>query len=102
MKEIQYFFRILEEPMREDMNTGISSVSQGTNLSEMTFHEIAMKLQQLLKSQQSIDHRSLNHLLELGFKIAENFEGQARSEILESCNDLDAFLRKSGNNQVCD
>jgi vinculin len=84
--------------MREDV-TAISSVSQGTNLNEMTFHEIAIKLQQLLKSQQSIDHRSLMHLLQLGFKIADNFEGQARSEILESCNDLDGFLRQSGNSQ---
>ena len=93
------YSRILEEPLREDMTGGISSVSQGTNLTEMTFHEIANKLQQLLKSQQSIDHRSLMHLLQLGFKIADTFEGQARAEILESCNDLDGLLRQHGNNQ---
>ena len=97
-RHLNFTSRILEEPTREEL-TNISSFAQSANLSEMTFQEIAARLQQLIKTQQSIDQRSLRQLLELGFKIADSFEGQARSEILESCNDLDAFLRQSGNSQ---
>ena len=77
-------------------------MAQSANLSEMTFQEIAIRLQQIIKNQQNIDQRSLRQLLELGFKIADTFEGLARSEIIESCNDLDGFLRQSGNSQSPD
>jgi len=87
-EEISEVMRILEESAQSDttsriINGGIG----GINLVEMTFHEIAERVKQTGSNQ--LNSQAVQHLIDLGYKIAEGFEGEKKSEILDSCNALD-------------
>lgn len=89
---------MLEDSTRADeggskmTSHGITN-SGGLDLAEMTFAEIVKKLNQLLGSGQSgmlieqqLNQRSIQHLVDLAFRITEGFEGHVKAELLEKCN----------------
>lgn len=103
-EEITDIIGILEDSAKaDDLNTrmgaGVNGTSNGgLNLSEMTFHEIVKKMNQLLGSGQSsamieqqLNQRSIQHLTDLSFRITEGFDGHIKAELLEKCNNLVRF-----------
>ncbi len=94
--EITEITRILEDFTKEEPTSKLlSGVTSSTNLAEMTFHELVKKLNQLLGSGQSaamveqqLNQRSIQHLVDLAFKITESFDGHLKAELLEKCNRL--------------
>ena len=89
---------MLEDSTRADeggskmTSHGITN-SGGLDLAEMTFAEIVKKLNQLLGSgqngmliEQQLNQRSIQHLVDLAFRITEGFEGHVKAELLEKCN----------------
>jgi len=109
-EEIMEIINVLEDSTRADeggskmTSHGITN-SGGLDLAEMTFAEIVKKLNQLLGSGQSgmlieqqLNQRSIQHLVDLAFRITEGFEGHVKAELLEKCNLLDRINRQSGGN----
>ena len=100
--------RILEDTSKEDpggmkMNGSSSSGSgiSGLNLNDMTFHEILKRVSSSLNSQKkdhTLNQKAIQHIVELGFKIVDGFEGATKAEIHELCNELDRVNRTSGYN----
>ena len=97
-EEIMEIINVLEDSTRADeggskmTSHGITN-SGGLDLAEMTFAEIVKKLNQLLGSGQSgvlfeqqLNQRSIQHLVDLAFRITEGFEGHVKAELLEKCN----------------
>ena len=97
-EEIAEIINILEDSTHADEN-GARVASHGINhsggleLTEMTFTEIVKKLNQLLGSgqggvmvEQQLNQRSIQHLVDLAFKITEGFDGHIKAELLEKCN----------------
>lgn len=101
--EITEITTILEDSARGDdagskITSGNMNNSGGLNLTEMTFHEIVKKLNQLLGSgqntamiEQQLNQRSIQHLVDLGFRITEGFDGHVKAELLERCNQLVSY-----------
>lgn len=110
-EEITEISRALEEASRNaavDGITGISSaVNQASgsdlshmNMSEMTFHENVKKIEHFLSTGNLsvVNQSSIKYMVDLGFKIANSFEGTIKTEILDAVNNLDKVNRQDGNN----
>ena len=94
-EEISEVMRILEESAQTDTTTRIVNGTHGLNLTEMTFHEITKKISQLLGGggEAGASQQLVHHLVQLSYKVAEGFEGQTRTELLEAGNELDRVGR---------
>ena len=57
--------------------------SSNLSMSEMTFHENVKKIEHALATgnMSNINQNSIKYLVDLGFKIAESFEGSIKNEI---------------------
>eukprot|EP00092_Neocalanus_flemingeri_P039320 GFUD01042810.1.p1 GENE.GFUD01042810.1~~GFUD01042810.1.p1 ORF type:complete len:853 (+),score=245.06 GFUD01042810.1:140-2698(+) len=98
--EISEVMKILEESAQSDGSVRVVNGVSGLNLSEMTFHEVTKKINQILGSnyvEGQINHQTVQHIVELGYKISEGFEGQIKNEIVDSCNELDRVNQQHGN-----
>ena len=101
--EVAEIQRLLEESTcvpsdGSELGAGNGSASVGT--AEMTFHELLKKVNSSLasKSVGSMSQQSLRQVVEQGFKIADGFEGRVKSELIETCNELDRASRQMGQN----
>ena len=88
--EIAEIQRILEETTREQSPTKMAfsssmSAVSGINVSEMTFHEVIKRL----NTSSKIDQHTVRHLVELGYKIADGFDGHKKTDIMDICNELE-------------
>ena len=110
-EEITEITRALEECSRTDAidgssgsnsNIKITSASDSSqiNMSEMTFHENIKKIEHALATGNlsTINQSSLKYMVDLGFKIAESFEGSIKNEILGGVNNLEKVNRQDGSN----
>ena len=110
-EEITEITRALEEASRNDGVDGGSGISSTVNLasgsdlsqlnmSEMTFHENFKRIEHFLSTGNisMINQNSIKHMVELGFKIANSFEGSIKTEILDAVNNLDTANKQHGNN----
>ena len=91
--------RILEESSVSDGSArGVNGIP-GLNLTEMTFHETIKKLHVMLSSS-SVDSvmisQVISHIIELGYKISDEFESGTRNNILAACGDLDKVNNQLG------
>ena len=50
--------------------------------------------------EQQLNQRSIQHLVDLAFRITEGFDGHIKAELLEKCNVLDRINRQYGGNMV--
>jgi len=94
-EEITEVMRILEESAQSDgsariVNGGVT----GLNLAELTFHEIVQKIKHMSDAQ--INSQVIQYLVDLGYKISEGFDGDVKSEILDSSNELDRINHQYG------
>ena len=101
--EIGEIQRILEETSREEgaASKMANAISGGINVQEMTFHEILKRVSSSLNSQKkdhTLNQKSIQAIVELGLKIAEGFDGAARSNVIDICNELDRVNRTHGSN----
>lgn len=100
-EEIAEIINILEDTAKADeLNAKVAAGMNGASsnalsLNEMTFHEIVKKMNQLLGSgqnsaliEQQLNQRSIQHLIDLAFRITEGFDGHIKAELLEKCNNL--------------
>jgi len=97
--EISEVMRILEESSVSDGSArGVNGIP-GLNLTEMTFHETIKKLHVMLSSS-SVDSvmisQVISHIIELGYKISDEFESGTRNNILAACGDLDRVNNQLG------
>ena len=69
-------------------------------MSEMTFHENMKKIEHALVTGNvsNISHISIKYMVDLGFKIADSFEGSIKNDIVGVVNNLDKLNRQEGNN----
>ena len=91
-EEINEITRALEEPGKSE--TGMDGTYNKVNnvnarQADFTFHEVVKKLNQFLSSSHQIDHSAIKHMVELGMKIAEGFDGHVKAEIIDATNELD-------------
>ena len=88
--------RVLEESAASDGSARIANGIPGLNLTEMTFHEVIKKLHTMLSSS-SVDSQLTSQViaqvLELGYKISNEFENDVRNRILGACAEVE---RSSG------
>merc|ERR1719275_192496 len=98
--EISEVMRILEESAQTDNSGKIANGMNGLNLTDMTFHEVTKKIGQVLggSGDAGACHQLVNHLVQLGYKVSEGFEGQTRTELLEAGNELDRVNHQLGSN----
>jgi len=98
--EISEVMRILEESAQTDNSGKIVNGMNGLNLTDMTFHEATKKIGQVLggSGDAGACHQLVNHLVQLGYKVSEGFEGQTRTELLEAGNELDRVNHQLGSN----
>jgi len=98
--EISEVMRILEESAQTDNSGKIVNGMNGLNLSDMTFHEVTKKIGQVLggSGDAGACHQLVNHLVQLGYKVSEGFDGQTRTELLEAGNELDRVNHQLGPN----
>lgn len=96
--EISEVMRILEESAQTDTSTRIVNGMNGVSLTDMTFHEVTKKISQLLggSGDAGASQQLVQHLVQLSYKIAEGFEGQTRTELLEAGNELDRVNHQHG------
>ena len=110
-EEITEITRALEECSRMDGTDGgagthsnikVTSGMESSNLSmsEMTFHENIKKIEHALATgnMSNINQNSIKYLVDLGFKIAESFEGSIKNEILSATSNLEKLNHQIGNN----
>ena len=100
-EEISEVMRILEESAQSDGSGRVINGVSGFNLSEMTFHEVTKKINQMLASpvvDSKLSMQIIQHIVELGYKISEGFDGQIKNEIINACNELDQVNHQYGNN----
>lgn len=111
-EEITEMTRALEECSRSDAIDGSSgntssnikmtsgSDSTQINMSEMTFHENIKKIEHALATGNlsTINQNSIKYMVDLGFKIADSFEGSIKNEILGAVNNLEKINRQDGSN----
>jgi len=98
--EISEVMRILEESAQSEGSGRVNGVS-GLNMSEMTFHEVTKKINQMLSSatlDRQLNQQVIQQIVELGYKISEGFDGQTKNEIIDACNELDRVNHQHGNN----
>jgi len=98
--EISEVMRILEESAQSEGSGRVNGVS-GLNMSEMTFHEVTKKINQMLSSaalDRQLNQQVIQQIVELGYKISEGFDGQTKNEIIDACNELDRINHQHGNN----
>eukprot|EP00092_Neocalanus_flemingeri_P006291 GFUD01006767.1.p1 GENE.GFUD01006767.1~~GFUD01006767.1.p1 ORF type:complete len:853 (+),score=238.10 GFUD01006767.1:61-2619(+) len=98
--EISEVMKILEESAQSDVPVRVVNGVSGLNLSEMTFHEVTKKINQLLTSssvQSQLNSQAIQHIVELGYKISVGFDEQIKNEIVDSCNELDRVNQQHGN-----
>jgi len=98
--EISEVMRILEESAQTDNSGKIANGMNGLNLTDMTFHEVTKKIGQVLggSGDAGACHQLVNHLVQLGYKVSEGFDGQTRTELLEAGNELDRVNHQLGSN----
>merc|ERR1719394_2244898 len=98
--EISEVMRILEESAQTDNTGKIVNGMNGLNLADMTFHEVTKKISRLLPGSGDAGacHQLVGHLLQLGYKVSEGFDGQTRTELLEAGNELDRVNHQLGSN----
>jgi len=98
--EISEVMRILEESAQTDNSGKIVNGMNGLNLTDLTFHEVTKKIGQLLggSGDAGACHQLVNHLVQLGYKVSEGFDGQTRTELLEAGNELDRVNHQLGSN----
>jgi hypothetical protein len=106
-EEITEITRALEECSRSDgidggtaSNMKTTSESSQISMSEMTFHENMKKIEHALVTGNvsNISHISIKYMVDLGFKIADSFEGSIKNDIVGVVNNLDKLNRQEGNN----
>jgi len=98
--EISEVMRILEESAQSEGSGRVNGVS-GLNMSEMTFHEVTKKINQMLSNSvldRQLNQQVIQQIVELGYKISEGFDGQTKNEIIDACNELDRINHQYGNN----
>lgn len=99
--EISEVMRILEESAQSDGSGRIVNGVSGLNLTEMTFHEVTKKINQMLASSvvdTQLNQQVVQQIVELGYKISEGFDGQIKNGIIDCCNELDRINHQFGNN----
>ena len=83
--------RILEESAVSDGSGRVGNGIPGLNLTEMTFHEMVKKLHMMLSSS-GVDRvatsQVIGHIIELGYKISEEFDTGVRNNIIGACGEL--------------
>ena len=91
--------RILEESAVSDGAGRVMNGIPGLNLTEMTFHEMVKKLHMMLSSS-TVDRvavsQVITHIVELGYKIGDEFDVGVRSNITGACGDLDRANNQLG------
>ena len=108
-EEITEITRALEECSRSDAidggtasNMKITSGSESSqmSMSEMTFHENLKKIEHALVTGNvsNISHISIKYMVDLGFKIADSFEGSIKNDIVGAVNNLEKVNKQDGNN----
>jgi len=97
--EISEVMRILEESAVSDGAGRVMNGIPGLNLTEMTFHEMVKKLHMMLSSS-AVDRvavsQVITHIVELGYKIGDEFDAGVRSNITGACGDLDRANNQLG------
>ena len=102
-EEISQITRILEETAREDSPAKIipglaitsSSSSVALSRSDMTFSEM---MKSINSSSSAVSASNIQQVVEMGRKIADGFDGQARSAILQACEEIER-VQRSGEKQ---
>ena len=112
-EEITEITRALEECSRNDGTDGGSGstsnvkVASGSRsetsqliMSEMTFHENMKKIEHALATgnMSNINQNSIKYVVDLGYKIADSFEGTIKNDILGAITNLEKANRQDGNN----
>ena len=111
-EEITEITNALEECSKNDSMDGTSSGttsnmkttsgrhSSQVSMSEMTFHENIKKIENALATGNisGVSHISIKYMVDLGYKIAESFEGSIKNEILSAVSTLEKINRQDGNN----
>merc|ERR1740129_1422490 len=97
--EISEVIRVLEETTQTDGASRMNGVN-GVNLGDMSFVEIVKKVSQQLTGNGSMEgsQTAIQHIVELGYKVADGFEGQTKTDLLEICNELDRVNHQIGGN----
>jgi len=97
--EISEVMRILEESSLSDGSGRAMNGIPGLNLTEMTFHETIKKLHTMLSSSvvdSQTSSQIIAHIIELGYKISDEFDVNTRNQIVGACGDLDRCNNQLG------
>ena len=92
--------RVLEESSVSDGSARIANGIPGLNLTEMTFHEMIKKLHVMLSGSvvdSQLTSQVISQIIELGYKISEEFESGVRNRIIGACNEVDTCHSKLAN-----
>ena len=87
--------------MKMNGSSGGGSGISAINLNDMTFHEILKRVSSSLNSQKkdhTLNQKAIQHIVELGYKVSDGFDGATKTEIHDLCNELDRTNRASGHN----
>ena len=93
--------RVLEESAQSEGGGRVvtNGSAGGVSLGELTFQELVKKLVTLLAGSAvdpALCGAAVQQAMQLGYKISEGFEGGARAEIINVCNELDRVAHQQG------
>jgi len=99
--EISEVIRVLEESAQSEGGGRVvtNGSAGGVSLGELTFQELVKKLVTLLAGSAvdpALCGAAVQQAMQLGYKISEGFEGGARAEIINVCNELDRVAHQQG------
>ncbi len=97
-EEIGQITQILEDVTKADGRVGVvdgggSLFIKSQSSSEQTFHKILSSVTKVTLSHHQLDQRTLRQIAEMGYQVADSFEGTTKSDLQEVCSELERTSR---------